>query len=87
MSNWNRARSECTSGTSGCSQDALNLQPAANEDALWSTVGFVGGAAGLVGGALLWATAPGAKGPGHVACAVAPVVGGDRVGLEMVGRF
>jgi hypothetical protein len=85
MSNWNRARSECTNGTSGCSQDALNLQPAANEDALWSTVGFIGGAAGLVGGVLLWATAP--KGTGHVACTVAPVVGGDRVGVEMMGRF
>jgi hypothetical protein len=87
MSNWNRARSECTSGFSGCSPDALSLEPVVKSDALWSTVGFAVGAAGFVGGAVLWWTAPRtarAESSGYI---VAPAVDGHRFGVDLEGRF
>jgi hypothetical protein len=87
LSNWNRAKSECTSGTSGCSQDALSLQPVVQEDALWSTVAFVAGAMGLVGGVLLWGTAPKPGTAANRGCTIGPVMGGNRLGLEIEGRF
>jgi hypothetical protein len=54
MSNWNKARSECTAGTSGCSRDALDLQPVVRDEAMGSTVAFTVGAVGAVGAVLLW---------------------------------
>ncbi len=88
ISNWNRARSECTSGVSGCSQDALDLQPIVKSDATWSTVGFVVGAAGLLGAALLWWTAPKQDaGAGHARPTLRPMLGTNRFGLELGGGF
>jgi hypothetical protein len=88
MSSWNRARSECTSGVSGCSRDALDLQPVVKSDATWSTVGFVVGAAGLLGAALLWWTEPRHDhGTGHAGATLRPVLGANRLGLELGGGF
>ena len=88
MSNWNRARSECTSGLSGCSQDALDLQPAVKTDATGATIGFVVGAAGLFSAALLWLTAPKQDAAAvHAATALRPVLDANRFGLELVGSF
>jgi len=73
ISNWNQARSECTNGTTGCSPDALGREQTVRTDALWSTIAFSVGGAGLVGGALLWWTAPS--------------VDAHRIGLALGGRF
>ena len=88
MSSWNQARSECTGGLTGCSESALSLQSVVHTDALWSTVGFAVGGAGLLGAAILWWTAPN-KGadPMHVGYAVDPLVGADRLGLLVSGDF
>jgi hypothetical protein len=87
MSNWNRALSECTSGVTGCSPDALSLEPVVRSDALWSTVGFAVGAAGIAGGALLWWTAPGGAPAGSESYVVAPVVDRHQLALDLRGRF
>jgi len=90
MSRWNRARSECTGGTTGCSPDALSLQSSVNTDALWSTVGFVGGGVGLAGAVVLWwlaSSGPTAAAPRRGAFVVTPVLGGNRMALELMGRF
>lgn len=81
MTSWSRARGECTSGYSGCSPDALSLQSVVKTDALWSTVGFVGGGAGLLSAALLWLVTS------KPTRAVQPVVGAGRLGLELTGHF
>ncbi len=87
MANWNRARSECTSGVSGCSQDALGLQSVVRTDATVSTIGFVAGAAGLLGAALLWWTAPKQDTHAGHRPALRPVLGANRVGLDLAGSF
>jgi hypothetical protein len=75
LSNWNKARSECNSGTSGCSRDALDRQSVVNAEALGSTIAFTAGAAGLAGAAVLWWTAP-------------PASGASRAfGLSVTGSF
>ena len=62
----------------------------AKSKALLSTV-FVGvGAAALIGGVVLWLTAPSSSevaAEGHAALRVAPMVGGDHVGLAFSGGF
>lgn len=87
MSNWNRALSECTSGTSGCNSDALNRQSTVNGEALWSTVGFTVGAMGIVGAALLWWTAPTSSPSDRSSYLVLPAVDGRGAALDCVGRF
>jgi hypothetical protein len=87
MSNWNRARSGCTSGTSGCSQDALNLQPVVNGEALGATIAFSVGAVGIAGAALLWFTAPSPARGRRAAYVVSPSADGRRFGLSLTGSF
>lgn len=87
MSNWNRARSECTSGTSGCSSDALGLQSTVNAEALGSTVAFTVGAVGIAGAAILWWTAPSPAGARRTAYVVAPAVDARGFGLSLSGGF
>jgi len=86
LSDWNRARRGCTRGTSGCSQESLDLQPTVRTDAAASTVAFAVGAAGLVGGAILWWTAPKSDAP-RASAVVRPALGADRVGFELTGSF
>jgi hypothetical protein len=85
MSNWNRARGECTSGTAGCSADALSLESTVRSQALVSTIAFGVGAAGLVGAAILFWSAP--RNASGVAWSVGPTVDGGRVGASVGGRF
>jgi hypothetical protein len=56
-------------------------------DALWSTVGFIVGAAGLAGGALLWWTAPSRAPTESARFVVAPVVDSRKFALDLTGRF
>jgi hypothetical protein len=87
MSNWNKARSDCTNGTSGCSSVALGLQSIVNHEALGSTIAFTVGAVGIVGAALLWWTAPSrdeARRPGY---AFVPSTDGRGVSLGLSGSF
>jgi hypothetical protein len=87
MSNWNRARSECSSGLSGCSADALSLESVVRSDALWSTIGFSVGAVGLAAGALLWWTAPSASPAESARVVLAPAADGHQFALDLAGRF
>ena len=87
MSNWNRARSECTSGTSGCNQDALGLKSTVDAEALASTIAFGVGAAGLAGAALLWWTAPSPSASRGTAVVVSPAIAGGLVALDVRGSF
>jgi serine/threonine-protein kinase len=64
MSNWNHARSECKSGNSGCSQDALDLQSTINAETLASTITFTVGGVALAAAGLLWFIAPSPHGGG-----------------------
>jgi hypothetical protein len=87
MSNWNRAKSECTRGTSGCSREALDLQSTVNNEALGSTVAFTAGAVGIAAGAVLWLTSPPASGGRREATVLAPSTDGHRFGLSLSGTF
>ena len=85
ISTWNRARSDCTGGTTGCSSEALSLEQTTRTEALWSTVAFGVGAAGLVGGALLFLAAPRAE--RRTGLLVAPTFASDRVSLTLGASF
>jgi hypothetical protein len=85
MFNWNRALSECSNGVTGCSGDALNRQSTVKSEALWSTAGFVVGAAGIAAAAVLWWTAP-SQGE-RSAYVLVPGVDGHQVALHLTGRF
>jgi hypothetical protein len=87
MSNWNRAKSECTHGTSGCSPEALDLQATINNEALGSSIAFVAGAVGIAAGVVLWLTSPAGAGGRHEATVVAPTTDGHRFGLSLSGTF
>jgi hypothetical protein len=87
MSNWNRAKSECTHGTTGCSPDALDLQSIVNTEALGSTIAFTVGAVGIVAGAVLWWTAPAGASGRREGYVVVPATDGHRLGLSLSGRF
>jgi hypothetical protein len=87
MSNWNRARSECTNGTSGCRSDALDLQSTVNAEATGSTIAFTVGAVGIAGAAVLWLTAPSPASSRRAAYVVAPSVDARGVGLCVSGGF
>jgi hypothetical protein len=86
MSNWNRAKSGCAHGTSGCSPEALDLQSTVDNEALGSTIAFAVGAAGIAAGAVLWLTSTGAGGR-QEATVVAPSTDGHSVGLSLSGTF
>jgi hypothetical protein len=88
MSSWNKARSECATGTSGCSRDALALQPVVRDEALGSTVAFTGGAVAIVGAALLWWT--GGSAPAsrpHGGYSVAPSLDSRSFGVSLTASF
>jgi hypothetical protein len=87
MSNWNRARSECTSGTSGCSNEALDLQPVVKSEALGSTIAFAVGGTAIAAAALLWWTAPTSASRRRAGYVVVPSVDGGRFGVNLAGRF
>jgi hypothetical protein len=87
MSNWNRAKSECNHGTSGCSPEALDLQSVVNNEALGSTIAFSVGAVGIAAGAVLWLTSPAGAGGRQEATVVAPSTNGRSVGLSLSGTF
>jgi hypothetical protein len=87
MSNWNRAKSECTHGTTGCSPDALGLQSIVNTEALGSTIAFTVGAVGIVAGAVLWWTAPAGASGRRDGTVVVPTTDGHRFGLSLSGSF
>jgi hypothetical protein len=87
MSNWNRARSECNNGTSGCNQDALALKSTVDAEALASTIAFGVGAAGLAGAALLWWTAPAPAATRRATLVVSPAIAGGLWALDVRGTF
>jgi hypothetical protein len=87
MSNWNRARSECKSGTSGCSNEALDLQSVVKGEALGSTIAFTVGGAGIAAAALLWWTAPDPAHRPRAGYVVTPSVDAGRFGVNLAGRF
>jgi hypothetical protein len=87
MSTWSRARSECTSGVTGCSPDALRLESVVRSDALASTIAFTAGAAGLAAGAILWFTAPSLAPSPRSGYVLLPISDGQRFALELSGRF
>ena len=55
---WADAKAHCSTYPSACDQAAVNLGQDAKEAGGISTVSFVIGGAGLIGGALLYFTAP-----------------------------
>jgi hypothetical protein len=59
---WNKAKTECSSGTD-CPSNAMNDRSSALTDATVSTVGFIAGGVLAVGGVVLFLTAPRADGP------------------------
>ena len=82
------AKAECGGAPSDCRGDLDRAQgrvDSARTRALLADVGIGLGAAALIGGAVLYFTAPSA-GAGRET-AVAPLVGGDRAGLVVSGRF
>ncbi len=85
VTKWHRARSECASAPTGCSAEALDLEQTVRTDALVSTIAFGVGAAGVVGGAILWWTAP--RAAIRTGATVTPIVASDRVGVAFGGRF
>jgi hypothetical protein len=87
MTNWNRAKSECAHGTSGCSPEALNLQSVVDTEALGSTIAFTAGAVGIVAGAVLWWMAPGGTSGRRDGYVVVPATDGHHFGLGVNGSF
>jgi hypothetical protein len=87
MSNWNRARSECANGTSGCSSEALDLEPVVRNEALGSTIAFAVGGGAILGAALLWWTAPAAGSGRRGGVFVTPSAGSRELGACLTGRF
>jgi len=81
------------SGSTCNDQPGLDANETAQQKATLSTIFFSAGAACLVGGAILWFTAPsGAAKPSDEAAragvsGVAPLLGGDTRGLLVEGRF
>jgi hypothetical protein len=86
---WSRAQTECGSPTS-CPQhaQAVSDHDSASNAATWSTVGFGVGAAAIVAGVVLWATAPsGGKSATASGVQVLPTMGDRTGGLAVSGRF
>lgn len=78
-SRWNDALSTCTSA--GCSASGAAEGRSAQHDAVVSTLSFGVAGAALVGGAILWLTAP------HRSVDVAPTAGPGFAGLSVGGSF
>ena len=77
----------CGGPTSQCMGDVEAAQGKiddARSNATLSTVFFIGGAAAIAGGAVLYFTAPKAE---SLEAALTPIVGGDQVGFALSGRF
>jgi hypothetical protein len=67
---WSDAKAKCSAVPNGCTTEAVGQGSDAKSAANLSTVGFVVGALGLAGGAVLWFTAP--KGERGLALGVGP---------------
>ncbi|HVK71850.1 MAG TPA: hypothetical protein VM734_00965 [Kofleriaceae bacterium] len=88
-STFDDAKALCGGDPSDCRGDldsARTKVDAARTQALISNIGFGVGAAAIVGGAILYLTAPDAEAR-PAGAAVTPVVGGDRAGLVLSGQF
>lgn len=86
-SKMSRARDSCTSGTRGCSDEALAVQDEARDAARVSTLAFGAGLAGLAGGVALWLTAPKASERPLNALRAVPLIARDTAGLQAVGSW
>lgn len=81
------ANAECGGDVTDCRGDlaaARALIDTSRSRALWSTIGFAVGGAAVVGGVVLYLTAPRGRERG---IAVAPVVSPDAAGVAVHGRF
>jgi hypothetical protein len=79
-SSWDDAKSHCTSYPYGCGSDGVSLGDDTKQAATLSTVSFVVGGVGLVGGAVLYFTAPSIREVAALSLRVAPravVLGGS----------
>ncbi len=84
------ARTECGGEVADCRGDVALAQDrvdGARSRALLATLGIGVGAAAVVGGALLYFTAPRAEPEAPTGPTVSPIFGGDRAGLIVTGRF
>jgi hypothetical protein len=83
-----RARALCSDGSSGCSEEALSLQDQARGYSTASTIAFCAGAAGILGGVVLWLSAPRElERPRDARIRVEPSVGLESAGIQAVGTW
>jgi len=77
------AKPTCDPGEAVCTADGVAKIHDAHTAATWSTIGFVAGGAALVGGAVVYLTAPSSD--GHGAAVRASITGRDGGAVAAVG--
>jgi serine/threonine-protein kinase len=82
------AKNHCSNYPTGCDEIGLDKNAEARDASTWATVGFVAGGAALLGGALLYFTAPSDQpGPARASFHVQPGVAENEVGVLVYGAF